>query len=463
MKKSDRIRPWLTLCFLVLVASQLTAQPKYRTFNQIDLSGKKAKAGKILAASACFAFPDTFPGVTLTSLHVKFNAEITSIEDSGGFTITLDHKGKTLNATGRTVSNGQTVTICATFRKKNLDVRVENWQWDTNGVKFGQKFEHLDPTTITAIQRQPNGGNVREYLYKRVITRPDGIVIGVPDTGSVGWIRYKKADAKYFPHSGPPRCFDRISQDDNRSKPFIGELKNPHVKKQNNNLLGEVHALVLAVIANDSGVTQPDTPATRLGDIIYNDGSNPLDPCNGKTIRQVILLADTALTYCSRFDSAFYVHLDTCVTRINAAFDGPYVAVSFNPFELAGTHTIGEYPYLHPNPGAAPVVVSHRGSSILEQGPSMFALDQNFPNPFNPVTTIRFSIPVASTVTLKVYNLLGQEVSTILDRQELEEGEQSVEFNAAGLTSGVYFYRIIAQTVESGNVVSSVRRMILAK
>src|SRR5207249_10807662 len=56
----------------------------------------------------------------------------------------------------------------------------------------------------------------------------------------------------------------------------------------------------------------------------------------------------------------------SCISRINRAFDGPYVAVSFNPFELAGTHTVGEYPFLHPNPAAEPVVISYRRVSIIE-------------------------------------------------------------------------------------------------
>ncbi len=72
---------------------------------------------------------------------------------------------------------------------------------------------------------------------------------------------------------------------------------------------------------------------------------------------------------------------------------------------------------------------------------SSYQLEQNYPNPFNPSTTIRFSLPHASLITLKVFNLSGQEVATLLDEQR-EAGMHTVRWNANGLPSGVYFYRL---------------------
>ncbi|MBI4809843.1 MAG: T9SS type A sorting domain-containing protein, partial [Ignavibacteriales bacterium] len=78
---------------------------------------------------------------------------------------------------------------------------------------------------------------------------------------------------------------------------------------------------------------------------------------------------------------------------------------------------------------------------------------QNYPNPFNPTTTIQFDIPKATYVTLKVYNLLGQEVATLVNEKR-EAGRYEVEFSAEGgsasggnastLSSGLYFYQIQA-------------------
>jgi hypothetical protein len=68
-------------------------------------------------------------------------------------------------------------------------------------------------------------------------------------------------------------------------------------------------------------------------------------------------------------------------------------------------------------------------------------LAQNYPNPFNPVTKIRFFLPDAGNVSVRVYDILGEEVALLLDK-ELQPGLHECEFNASGIPSGVYFYRI---------------------
>jgi hypothetical protein len=82
---------------------------------------------------------------------------------------------------------------------------------------------------------------------------------------------------------------------------------------------------------------------------------------------------------------------------------------------------------------------------------------------------ISFDLPEPAFVTLKVYNMLGQEVATLLDNESMESGGQGISFNAANLSSGVYFYRIAAQGIvndaegASGKSFVSVKKMILVK
>lgn len=98
-------------------------------------------------------------------------------------------------------------------------------------------------------------------------------------------------------------------------------------------------------------------------------------------------------------------------------------------------------------------------SGIEENNPPLpedFALYQNYPNPFNPATKISFVVPTASFVKLKVYNILGNEVATLLN-EEKAAGRYTLEFNASGLSSGVYFYSLSAEGFQE------TRKMILLK
>lgn len=80
---------------------------------------------------------------------------------------------------------------------------------------------------------------------------------------------------------------------------------------------------------------------------------------------------------------------------------------------------------------------------ISETIPQECRLEQNYPNPFNPTTTIVFAIPEPSQVTLKLFDMLGREVATLVDGEK-EAGEYRVVFDAGGLANGVYCYRIWA-------------------
>ena len=99
---------------------------------------------------------------------------------------------------------------------------------------------------------------------------------------------------------------------------------------------------------------------------------------------------------------------------------------------------------------------------ITTEIPSKYDLAQNYPNPFNPVTNLEFGIPALrgeskfGFVTLKVYDMLGKEVATLVN-EKLNPGTFRVEFDADNLTSGVYFYRLTTESF------SDTKRMMLVK
>jgi hypothetical protein len=88
--------------------------------------------------------------------------------------------------------------------------------------------------------------------------------------------------------------------------------------------------------------------------------------------------------------------------------------------------------------------------------PTVYDLGQNYPNPFNPSTIIRFSIPEAGFVTLKVFNLLGEEVATLLNAEKTA-GNYEATFDASNLSSGIYFYKLESQNF------TSTKKMLLLK
>jgi hypothetical protein len=104
---------------------------------------------------------------------------------------------------------------------------------------------------------------------------------------------------------------------------------------------------------------------------------------------------------------------------------------SFGPGIIVGEHkTVLIYP----------IVVSVEDQRVESKH---FHLSQNYPNPFNPVTSIQYAISSRQFVTLKVYDLLGREVATLVN-EEKPAGEYEVEFDGSKLSSGVYLYRLTA-------------------
>ena len=89
-------------------------------------------------------------------------------------------------------------------------------------------------------------------------------------------------------------------------------------------------------------------------------------------------------------------------------------------------------------------------------GPKEFKLEQNYPNPFNPTTTIQYQLPQDARVTLKIYDILGSEVATLVN-EEQEAGYKEVQFTGSNIASGMYVYRL-----QAGEYIS-VKKMLMVK
>lgn len=153
--------------------------------------------------------------------------------------------------------------------------------------------------------------------------------------------------------------------------------------------------------------------------------------------------------------------------------DGQFVAVDF--INGAGTTTEGkEYSYV--DRGLESGTYTYRLKQIDYNGafsfsqpvvvevnavPDNFDLSQNYPNPFNPSTAINFALPVDSKVMLKVHNIIGQEVATLVNGS-YSAGVHKVNFDASNLTSGLYIYTISAAGID-GSSYNMTRKMMLTK
>lgn len=266
---------------------------------------------------------------------------------------------------------------------------------------------------------------------------------------------------------GTVRGFDTFAN----VKPFVKEVKKLAPKKQANKLYAELVALKFNIAASQLAKTP-----VGFGELIFDTDGNLLDELS---VKQISAKADTLMTYWQGVSQTTYDSVYNAVYRINRAFLGVLDTITFGT-KLTVKGVTNSTTFLKAPVGPAPVITllvpftdrteedpSFDGDDSDEDSENMpvaAQLDQNFPNPFNPSTTIGFRLRSVSTVSISVFNLLGQVVGTLMQDEEFDEGYQSVDFSAAGLSSGVYLYRIEARSVENTADVSiETRKMMLLK
>jgi hypothetical protein len=108
----------------------------------------------------------------------------------------------------------------------------------------------------------------------------------------------------------------------------------------------------------------------------------------------------------------------------------------------------------------SPVPLSLQENTLQQK---KFSLKQNYPNPFNPSTTLTFDLTTDAIVTLKVFNILGNEVASLFNNKQMLAGEHKIPFDASRLSNGVYFYRIYAQIDGQSKPMVQTKKMVLMK
>ena len=436
-----------------------TDSVKYRTFTQADFT---VKAIKVKPNKVAFALDLTnHTGSTMNEVLVEFPFR-TRIDSVVGYLTTYDSGTSAKKWTfhgGSPVPDGQTVHIYGAGLK-GMMMKV-NYTWKLNGVACRAcKTSRYSQFYQTLQYPMPNAGNLRDlvmgYLYLNPNPKP-GLYLGIAqlnknDAKVYGWIRVPRSSVmqNFFVQAGTPAAFN-----------FHGEKTSLSHKNYTNPLAGKLAALKLSIVGSNRKWTQQG-----FGELMYQDAAG--NPLNGLTITQIAGRADSFLTYPSHFDPSLLTVLDTTIYRIDTTFAGPIDTESFSSgLFYKGIKAPRDVPYILARSAYAPQP-GDEGWAQREL-PHEFVLYQCFPNPFNPATTIRFDLPDPGFITLRVYNVLGQEVATLLDHEVMAAGEQRVTFTAANLASGVYFYRMTVnplsadESVTSGQVWIQTKKMILMK
>jgi hypothetical protein len=363
------------------------------------------------------------------------------------------------------LSANDTVMISGWGRQGKLE--KIRYSWD--GIRIINK--HYEAQMILNQPRlpMPNVLNVRDDAFKLGGFKTSGLIVGTPDIENkkiVGWVALKSVAAiqtsfmyRMVIHSRVGRGYDVFEN----GREFIGEQKTLRPQRQNNRLFADLATLKLNITASELQILR-----SGLGELVFDDGINPL---SGYSLRDLAARADSALTYWHLYTADDFINLDTTIRKILYAFEGPIDTVSFGQqLVLTGVKKLLDVPFLRAIAGVSPVIreTGISSESLLSQ-PEKIELLQNYPNPFNPITTIQFVLPNPAVVTLKIYNIIGMEVATLIDQVAMDDEFQEVEFDARNYASGVYFYKLVANQITDdeqeimATTFTSVKKMILLK
>ncbi|MBI5021187.1 MAG: T9SS type A sorting domain-containing protein [Ignavibacteriales bacterium] len=441
----------------------------------VDSKGKgKAEKRKTVASEGEFSFTNSADSTD--ALYVEFSQEVNiATLDYDHFDKVTDLDGKKKKYTFEFTSGTQllgpaTVTVFAEGNKGKELVAKKYW-WIPNVPPLKWKPTKLGPVNPNSGSsrlwlKMPNWNNVGEEVYGGPppafdptlglivglnTVASDSTVKGAPQYKFVNLPKWKDVNKSLIGKGshlgGATTCFRFIG-----TKAVAKGSKGLTADKSKHELFAQIATLKFNVASSKYGHTN-----TGFGSLAYKAQAGDPSWVDGISVDSILAIADR---YFSCFTTtATGTELNTIISRINGAFAGTFDTVSF------GTKTVLKNAKILMNVSVlyrtsfATVEPITTPNYVESATPVEFKLNQNYPNPFNPTTTISFDLSADAFVTLKVYNMLGQEIATLIDREEYTEGSNDVEFDASALASGVYYYRLIVNDGE----MQQVQKMMLLK
>lgn len=461
---------------------------RFRTFRPDSLLERRMELRKPVASGWRAAFRNT-TGFKVSSLEIRFRKPVTLTGYAPFPDSFTPDDGKTWVISGQFIVDGDSLVVSGIGPKDFTE--ISRWRFGTD--ETGSFLPGFIPIGQKKLLPMPNTANVRTEVFQYggfapgtpVTDMAGGMVLGkafmqyrnfkwrvdADSARKYGWVRIRKQSDVYrtlragnarVTHLGIPRGF--CGFDNGRA--FVRQQNNLPPTKMNNKLVAEMVALKLNIAASAMGVTPPG-----FGELIYDNDGHPFDE---KMLREIAARVDSLVTYCNNRPLEVYAAAEQALRAVNGAFSGALDTLSFaDSLVLTGVRSVSEVPFLRANFDVPAVRIERvLDPEFDDEGemeddpavPEMIQVGQNYPNPFNPSTTIQFELNEFALVTVKVYNLLGQEVA-VLAREELHfDGTNEVAFDAGELSSGVYVYRISAQSVEDpGRHMEFTGKMLLLK
>jgi len=430
----------------------------------------KLKADK---ASWCFTIPASAVPADQQRLVISFgNAVYPATLNFSPFTAkgNLD-AGK--NKVWEFTNPPGNVTTPVTISGWSVGGKAQKMTYAWGAAATKGKLKDQTSCGLTLLNPMPNWWNVIIELYAQGVWNGNllagkaaGLVVGQPSLdGKSGRAVYhpkygdiyKTLYKKGLEQSNAPRCLDGPDADP-VNKFYKKPLKSNPPDKYNSKLLGDAVAFRVN-LALYSGAGKVEGAAGVFQTLKYK---NPASPFNDMSVSQIDAIIDGVMACADMDTNHTPVKLDVVLADINAAFSGGSTIDTSQwagKLVMTGVKAIGKSGVLYRNSLEAAPVMALPPFHQEYDAPMSFKLEQNYPNPFNPTTTIEFVLPKEGMVTLKVYNLLGQEVATLLNQEQMDDGDQTVDFDASTLSSGVYYYRLTL----NGGEFTSVKKMMLLK